>query len=208
VHFASRGRVVSVAWWFLWSGCSILQPRTDPTRYYVLTAVSSKTEAPPATRSIGIERISLPDYLARPELVRRTAENELKIADYEHWGEPLKDGFGRTLHEDLALLLGTDRVYDSPFDPSQVDFILDVDVIRFERVGENAADLDVRYALREGRSGNTIASRETHKHQPFSDHDTQQAVSALSKLIAAFAEEVAKAVRNAPLPSEKDLTER
>src|SRR5688572_23267867 len=92
------------------SGCSVLKPVTDETRYYVLNDLPAKTPQLLGAPSIGLEPVQLPEYLNRSELVARLGSNELKIYDSDRWGEPIKEGIERTLRRDLAVLLGAERV--------------------------------------------------------------------------------------------------
>src|SRR5262249_17813679 len=90
-------------------GCSsILDPRPDLTRYFVLTsAPTSSTQSPPsqaALPSLGVGPVSLPGYLERPEMVHRTALHEIVPSRLERWAEPLEAATLRVLVEDLAHL--------------------------------------------------------------------------------------------------------
>ena len=59
----------------LCSGCSILEPREDPTRFFVLSPGGAETLAPEsdAKLSITVGPLRLPAYLLRPEIVTRAA---------------------------------------------------------------------------------------------------------------------------------------
>ncbi len=116
------------------TGCSFLKARSDPTRYFVLTASAPEKPAPPPAIAVGLERVELPEYLVRAELVTRSGSNQLQIAEYEVWGEPIKDGFARTLRRDLEKELGG-NVAAAPFEPSaKPDVTVAIEVQHFERV--------------------------------------------------------------------------
>src|SRR5690242_388888 len=124
-------------WLFLLAaGCSLFKKTSDPTRFFVLTAKEPVTKAPAATVVVGVDRVELPEYLVRDEMVTRLASNELKISDFDRWGEPLKDSFARTLRRDLGNRLGVERVVEKPYGAAQPSVILDVDVRRFERTAD------------------------------------------------------------------------
>jgi uncharacterized protein len=182
------------------AGCSFLKPKSDPTKYYVLTALPEAPPAQAARASIGVQHISLPDYLVRPELVTRRSSNELQVAEYERWGEPLKDGFERTLRRDLSVLLGDGRVIESPWDAAHPpDLILDVDVRRFERGSDGAAELEAGWSLHDGRTGAVVMSRAAHVREPIAGGGGgggDAAVAALSRAVASLARQIADAVRS------------
>ncbi len=178
------------------AACSFLKARSDPTRYFVLTP-SAPTQATPVPVAVGLDRVELAEYLLRPELVTRSASNQLRMAEYEVWGEPLKDGFTRTLRRDLENELGGATVVAAPFDPAtRPDLAVAVEVQRFERVAGEGAVLDARWTVRDLKSGTVLHRRDAHERQP-AEADGQAAVAALSRDVAALAAEIAAAVRAA-----------
>jgi uncharacterized lipoprotein YmbA len=175
--------------------CSFLKAKSDPTQYFILTSSTAERATPPPTVTVGLERVELPEYLVRPELVTRSGSNQLRIAEYEVWGEPVKDGFARTLRRDLEKALGA-KVIAAPFDPAaKPDLTVEVEVQRFERVAGEGAVLDARWTLRDNRKGVVLAHGSAHERQPLaSDADTQSSVAALSRDVGALADEVTTAV--------------
>jgi uncharacterized lipoprotein YmbA len=181
------------------AACSFLKARSDPTRYFVLTSSERPAPSPSTAVVLGIERVQLPEYLMRPELVTRSATNQLTFAEYQQWGEPLKDGFSRTLRHDLENELGPDHVVEAPFDPaSKPAVVVDVEVRRFERVAGQGAVLEATWTLRDGANGNTLVTREAHERRAVSGDDPRATVAALSGTVTALAGEVAGAARARP----------
>jgi uncharacterized lipoprotein YmbA len=176
--------------------CSFLKPKADPTKFFVLTSEQRKAPAVPAQKMLGVDRIELPGYLTQPEIVTRTESNQVKNAEYDRWGESLKDGFSRTLRNDLENQLGAGRVLAAPFDPShRPALILDVEVRRFERVLPDGAVLDATWSLRDGATGTVLLTKEASLRQPVARNDTETTVAALSTALNALAAEIADAVR-------------
>jgi uncharacterized lipoprotein YmbA len=181
------------------TACSFLKVRSDPTRYFVLSSQPGKPPraAPPIT--VGVNHVELPEYLIRPELVTRSASNQLTIAEYDRWGEPLKDSFARTFRQDLGNELGAGHVVAAPFDPAdRPAFSVDLEVRRFERVGDEGALLEATWTVRDGTSAATLATRHSRVRTPLSSADASATVAALSSTVATLAAEVAAAVRAQP----------
>ncbi len=178
------------------AACSFLKAHSDPTRYFVLTSSAPTSTAAALAVTIGLDHVELPEYLSRSELVTRSASNQLQIAEYEVWGEPLKEGFARTLRIDVRHELGGAHVVSAPFDPAAPpEWAFDVEVQRFERVAGDAAVLEARWSLRDVKRGVVVARKDTSEHQPVADSNAQTAVAALSRDVAALAAEMAAAVR-------------
>jgi uncharacterized lipoprotein YmbA len=176
--------------------CSFLKPHTDPTKYFVLASEERKAPAAPAEKRLGVDRIELPEYLLRPEITTRTESNQLKIAEYDRWAEPLKDGFSRTLRSDLENQLGAGHVLTAPFDPShRPALVVDVEVQRFERVLADGAVLEATWSLRDGATAAVLFTKRASLRQPVAQSDTRATVAALSRAVAALAAEIADAVR-------------
>ncbi|HEY2747795.1 MAG TPA: PqiC family protein [Polyangia bacterium] len=173
-----------------------MQPRTDPTTFYVLTASSAPSSAPDdASRVIGLGPIRLPDYLDRPQLVTRLAANQLRISESERWAEPLADAFVDRVRRDLAAILQSDTIVAYPWDSSQHPALqVAIEVLRFERTSPEAVELDVRWTIRDDAQ-HLLQTKESHIRQPTVAPDAQSAVAALSETLAALSREMAATLR-------------
>jgi uncharacterized lipoprotein YmbA len=177
------------------AGCGFLRPHTDETQYFVLTSEELPPARAPTQVLLGVDRIELPEYLVRPEIVTRTQSNELKLAENDRWGEPLKDGFARTLRSNLENRLGS-RVLTAPFDPAhRPALILDVEVRRFERVLPDGAALEATWTLRDGSNGAVLVTKQALLRQAAATGGTRATVAALSQVLAALAAQIADTVR-------------
>ena len=94
------------------TGCS----STSPSRFFVLTSQDRLVAGHlQSDVSIGVGPIVLPHYLDRPQIVTRTGQNELRLAEFDRWAEPLTENVSRVLTEDLCKLLETEQVSIVPF---------------------------------------------------------------------------------------------
>ena len=177
----------------LGAGCSFLKPSVDPTTYYVLTATATTAAPNPQPRVVGVEPVHLPEYLDRPQLVTRIGPNQLRISDIERWAEPLGDALTSTLRQDVAAALPDAMVVVQPDVSQHVDAQIVVEVMRFERVADNAVELAVRWKLRDG-SGNVQLAKDARIRQATTDAKAPAAVAALSQALATLAAELAAAI--------------
>ncbi len=202
-----RGRVLvaaTLAW--IAPACAT----TPPTQFYVLhsLAASSTDVASPAPTAggpaVGVGPIELPQYLNRPNIVKHVGPQELDIAQFHQWAEPLKDGFARALSEDLAVLLPTDRTMTFPWrGPIRVDYQVLVWVTRFDGDTDGNAVLRARWTILDGRNREPLVSRESQLRRPASDAGFPATVEARSQAVAALAGQIADALREiAPAEAE------
>src|SRR5919108_2844543 len=88
---------------------------SQPSRFYLLSAgpnaeTASLEMSGRQGPTIGVGPVTLPRYVDRPQIVTRTSPYELKVAEFDRWGEALDPNFSRVLGENLALLLPSARV--------------------------------------------------------------------------------------------------
>jgi len=87
-------------------GCSLLRPAKSTTRYYILTSTKSPPSVTgatptPAGYQVRILPVELAEYLKTGDIVVREPTNQVILALYHRWVEPLDDGIRRVLAEDL-----------------------------------------------------------------------------------------------------------
>jgi uncharacterized lipoprotein YmbA len=74
------------------SGCA----STEPSRFYILSSLHG-TEAEQVQEeseqgiAIGVGPVKIPAHLNRPQIVTRTSQNELKLAEFDKWAGSFKD---------------------------------------------------------------------------------------------------------------------
>jgi uncharacterized lipoprotein YmbA len=117
-----------------------------PTRFYVLTPLAeldaSRPTAPPrAPLNVGVRRVTLPEYLDRPQIVTRIGPSQLAISDFDRWAGPLADEFPRVLALNLGAVLPSNNVVVFPWPRgAPVDYEVSVEVTQFEgRAGGECA---------------------------------------------------------------------
>lgn len=97
------------------AGCSsVLSPKPDPSRFFVLTSFNQSVQPPVIMPDSGIAlvvgRPQYPSYLDRPQMVTREGGNEIRINEFNRWAEPVPQAMTRVLADNLGYLLDTDRI--------------------------------------------------------------------------------------------------
>ena len=123
-------------------GCLNLEPKTNPTRYYLLGGAWEKrsTPAEPNGLSIGLRKLNLAAYLESPRMVVREGPHEIRFAEFHRWGEDLPRGINRSVAGYLAAQAAVQRVDVVPWSRHvEHDYLVQLRVLRFEGVASNAA---------------------------------------------------------------------
>jgi len=177
------------------AGCALLIPAPDPTRLYVLTTTIRATADASTDLVIGLGPVTVPQYLDRPEIMRRVESNELEPSPTDRWAEPLDSQIARTLGHDLTALLRAQRVVPYPwYVRRDMAAIVEVDVLRFETTAEGEALVVARWRVRPVNGpGRTGLFTRTERVPP----DIHAQIAALSRMVGALAEEIAAVVRDA-----------
>jgi len=185
-------RLTALALAFLLSGCSFNLPFSGPgqeVQYYVLSAPApAGTEL--ASPRIGVMPLSMPGYLSRPQIVIREADGvNIRVLDFERWGEELGRGISRVLCDALS----AEGVSAVPLRTgTQVDAKLMLDVRRFDGALGGEVMLDTVWTIQRGktvyRTGHVVKSVAC-------EDDIVSMVEAQSSLLCFLAKDIARAIK-------------
>lgn len=174
------------------SGCVNLGKGTERLpRLYVLTAIDS--DGPATTLSgkenlsIGVGPLAFPEYLNRPQIVTRASGNEISVAPFANWAEPLKQNVLRVMVSNIATLAGTDAVYRYPWRAGHAPLVqLQMEVVQFDAARRGGAILAVRWEWVD-RSGKAVMPRQhSVLRLPLEDDADEAVVAAMSRLLFQF----------------------
>jgi uncharacterized protein len=185
---------------FVPAGCSFLEARPDPSRYFALASLprtGQRAQDAAGTNALvlGIGPIKFPGYLDRQQIVTRISQNRFAVAENDRWAEPLEENFSRVLSQNLAILLHTDRMVTYPWERSQQPtYQVQVEVLRFEPNAEQIVELWARWNIMDGAK-KTISVRESYLTHPARDKSTEASVAAMSELVSDLSKEIAAAIR-------------
>jgi uncharacterized lipoprotein YmbA len=182
----------------LFAGC---RSAPSPTAFYTLISVTKmeparQSPAPRLDLAVGIGPVQIPEYLDRPQIVTRTAPDRLTLSEFNRWGGSLRQDFPRVVAENVAALLGTDRVLAYPWgDRLDPGYRVALDVQRFDGELGGAVVLKVTWIVT-GREGKApIAVRNSMIEESVSGKDYDALVAAQSSAVAVLSREIADEVR-------------
>ena len=185
-------RLASLALAFLLSGCSFSLPfsgQQNEVHYYVLTAPLPSGKELSSPR-IDIMPISMPGYLSRPQLVVREADGvNIRVLDFDRWGEELGRGVSRVLCDALA----AEGISAIPLRTgTQVDSKLMLDIRRLDGPLGGNVMLDAVWTIQKGKT--VCQTGHVVKTLPC-ENELVSMVEAQSALIRELAKTIASALR-------------
>ncbi len=124
--------------------------------------------------------VRLPDYLDRDALLVPQGQAGLQTIPGYRWAEPLRESVPRVLRQDLASLLGEDRVWTSPVpDSVAIDQQLRIELLAFESNAQRTAVvLQARWIVSKKGSASVGRSHSATVTVPSSGADADSLVAA------------------------------
>jgi len=196
------------------AGCAV----ADPTKFYTLgqpsprsaeSSVSASVALTPPnsadrTRdvSVGVGPVIMPGYLRRSQIVTRTSDDQMDIAMFHRWAEPLEDGIGRVLAQEIGARVPTDRVVMFPWRgvvARTMQYQVVVVVMRLDGPRGGDVTLDTRWRIL-GRDGNELAFRRSTMNETATGPGYEPMIAAMTRAVAALGQEIAAEIRTMPQP--------
>ena len=184
---------------FLLCACS----GTPPSHFFLLGPATP--EAAPAASAtdqktggplLFVDPVGVAAYADRSQMVTRSADGQVRFAEFQVWAEPVGNLITATLVDDLGRRLGPDRVLATP---SRLDFGADyrltVDVLRFDVDDAGDAVLDARWTLLHGQDGRLVTTRRSHLAERVAEPTSfPERVAALDRTIETLAEHIGQTI--------------
>ena len=163
-----------------------------PTNYYALQSLSGPV-APPtgSVTTVGVAPVTIPDYLRRQELVSRAGLNRLNVNEFNLWAEPVDAAVTRILADDLGILLKDQKVAIDTDRSADTNYMLSVDVRRFEGDGAGNCVLFALWALRGANNDTVIGRGGLDLKEPIQGEGEDALTAAMNKALEALGRQVA-----------------
>jgi uncharacterized lipoprotein YmbA len=181
---------------FLASGCSVLGPREDTSRNFLLRAVEASGQPPLDDLVLGLGPVAVPDYMDRPEMLELVGPYELRYSDRYRWVEPLGTQLRRTLAEDLRALLRPDALVEHPwFETEGVSLAVAVTFDAVRLADDGAWRGSVSWVLRDASSAAPLERGASDFELGRGTVPPENVARGLSDEVGRLASEIADAVR-------------
>jgi uncharacterized lipoprotein YmbA len=172
---------------------------TPQTNFYTLESQSRRpvitTTAIVKKPLIGIGPLSLPALLDRRQIVTRTENNSIQMAEFDQWAAPLKENVIAVLSKNVATLQPNAIVRAYPWSPyGNVDYRVIVDISRFDTQLGKSANLEASWAIMEEKNHTIVSNGQANIKLPLNDASYNSAAQALSKLLSDFSQQLSLAL--------------
>ena len=182
--------------WVVLSGCA-----SSPSRFYLLTSLdtTSPEMKPPAEErclSIGIGPIRIPDYIDRQQIVTRGASNEFTLAEFDRWGEPIKDNLTRVLAKNISVLVCTKAVTFFPWrGVLPMDYRIEMVVLRLDGSLGGSVSLEAWWMVLSGDGKSMLLAKKSSFTEAVGGKDFKSLVAAESRALEKLSREIVEAIR-------------
>ena len=169
-------------------------------RFYTLNPLGfpeAKQPAPAAAHpvSVSIAPVEIPDYLDRPQIVTRDGRNELRLAEFDRWAGSLSDNITAVLAENLAQLLGTDRIFVYPrLQAEKAEFSVMTRVLRLDCKPGEQVFLKVQWTLLSGPERKDVATQVASFTERLNDNRYETIAAAVSRTLEQLSREIARTI--------------
>ena len=170
-----------------------------PSRFYLLSPdpgqpVAGRSAAA-TPLSIGLGPVMLPEVYDRPQIVTRTDDHRIQLAEFDRWGSDLNKDLARTLARNLMGRLNTDSVVLYPW-PGRYkpDFQVRLQFFRLDGELDQTAVLEGVWRLLDGDRGCELVARRFSLEEPITGADYHGLVAAISRGVSRLSQEIAEQV--------------
>ena len=175
--------------------------RSKSSSFYVLSPVADtefgmkNTSGESSDISIGISPVSLPKYLKKSQIVTRTGNNELHLAEFDRWAGKIEEDIGSVIAENLTYFLSTDNVLSYPsMEAIDLDYNVKLDISRFDGSLGGQMELVARWAIFDGDGNSLYCVKATHIIEPTKGGGYADMVAAQSRALASLSRELADVI--------------
>ena len=178
--------------------------RSPQSRFYTLTALAAPETKEPSREaashlSINVAPVEIPDYLDRPQIVTRNGRNEVVLAEFDRWAGSLGENISAVMAENLALLVGTDRVVvnsGAPFE--KADYTVVMRVLRLDCLPGDHVLLKAQWTVFSGQAGKNAATHVSNVTEKLNNNRYDTTVAAVNQAVGQVSREIAREILARP----------
>ena len=170
---------------------------TSPkTNFYVL---NTEFEMPSNTEGlgIGIWKVRLPLLLDRSEIVTRSGQYEIELADFHHWAGGLGANINTLIGHELSQRLNTVRISTSPWPAHKInDYQVKIFIDRFDGELGGVVEFSGIWILLNGKGNKELTRQSFEFSSQVGGKKYSDMVASLSELVVQLSGQIATAIKS------------
>jgi uncharacterized lipoprotein YmbA len=193
MHRLHLATIIAAA--MLMAGCA----STPPEHFYSLstgmgTPAARSGAAPAPDYYVEIPAVTVPQQVARSQLVVTTNDGRMDLLEQERWTSPPAAEIGQALSQVVTADLGVVDVFRTPTPEGATVYRISTNVQRFESAPGQYALLDAVWSVRQVGSQKTLTCRTVANETVGAGYETL--VAGHRRAVARLGADIAKAVRS------------
>jgi len=166
-----------------------------PERFYSLSnGMAPAASVPNPGYYIEVQNVSVPQQVARSQLVVTSGEGRIDVLEQERWSSPPASEIGQALSLAVSGELGAIDVFRTQPPEKATVYRISTGVLRFESAPGKYALLDTVWSVRQAGSTQVLTCRTTAREEVAPGYDAL--VIGHRRALARLASDIAKAVRS------------
>jgi len=172
---------------------------SKPYRYYTLSSLQEETTTSVEGFVVGLSNIELPQYLRRSQIITYSSANQVAVAPYDRWAEPLDDNFARAMKENLLVLVdGVGYVTYPWVGVTHAEIAIVMNVTRFDMDQDNTVWLVAEWALKDPETDEIVYVEISRKKHVLGSEEKKlnydELVALMSTLVEDLSRDIAEAI--------------
>ncbi len=173
------------------AGCA----SAPPERFYSLgNGMATSASVPDPGYYIEVQNVSVPQQVARSQLVVTSGEGRIDVLEQERWSSPPASEIGQALSLAISSELGAIDVFRTQAPEKATVYRISTGVLRFESAPGKYALLDAVWSVRQAGSTQVLTCRTTAREDVAAGFDAL--VIGHRRAVTRLAADIAKAVRS------------
>lgn len=169
---------------------------SKPTNFYSITSLDNDSAIIKDGRKliIGIDFVSVPGYLGRPQIVtiKNDSDTELNLSEFDRWAEPIANTLQRVIASNMSKYMDSAIVRPSGVNRRAFDYVVSIEINRFDGKFGDKAVLDVWWTI-SGKNNKVLANEHSFYEKPAGEN-YDELVMSQSELISKFSTDIAKRI--------------
>lgn len=145
--------------------------------------------------AVGVWKVKLPELLDRSEIVTRSGQYEIELADFHHWAGRLGPNIDALTAQELSKHLDTVNVRTSPWNSQKInDYQVKTFIERFDGKLGGEAVVSGSWVLLNGKGSKQLTRQSFSLKAPLTSDKYSDLVAVLSKLTSQLSQLIAEEI--------------